>query len=56
MTKVNVYYVLHRLEEILDDTRRKEDHVLRGVEALKRELIYNLGVDQWRQFKEGEDQ
>lgn len=56
MTDVNLYYILDRLEEILDDTRRKEDHVLRGVEALKRELVYNLGADQWRKFKEGENQ
>jgi hypothetical protein len=35
---------------------KKEDHVLRSVEELRRELIYNLGVDQWRRFKEGENQ
>jgi hypothetical protein len=33
MTDVNLYYILDRLEEILDDTRRKEDHVLRGVDV-----------------------
>lgn len=56
MTEVNVYYILDRLDEMLNDTRRKEDHVLRSVEGLKRELIYNLGVEQWRKVKEGEDQ
>ena len=56
MTDENLYYILDRLEEILDDTRQKEDHVLRGVEALKRELIYNLGADQWMKFIEGENQ
>jgi len=54
MTDVNVYYILDRLDEMLDDTRRKEDHVLRSVERLKRELIYNLGVEHWRKFKEEE--
>lgn len=52
MTEVNVYYILSRLDEILDDTRRKDEHVLRSVEGLKRELIYNLGVDQWNRYKE----
>ena len=53
MTEVNVYYILSRLDEILDDTRRKDEHVLRSVDGLKRELIYNLGVDQWNRYKEG---
>lgn len=56
MTEVNVYYILSRLDEILDDTRRKDEHVLRKVEELKRELIYSLGVDQWNRYKEEDGQ
>jgi hypothetical protein len=43
--RVNMHYIVDRLENILDDTNQKEEKVIRELEELKRELIYNLGVN-----------
>jgi len=43
--RVNMHYIIDRLESILDDTNQKEEKVIREVNELKRELIYNLGVN-----------
>jgi hypothetical protein len=43
--KVNMHYIIDRLENILEDTNQKEEKVVRELEELKRELIYNLGVN-----------
>ena len=43
--RVNMDYIVDRLEDILGDTNQKEVRVVRKVEELKRELIYNLGVN-----------
>jgi hypothetical protein len=43
--RVNMHYIVDRLENILDDTNQKEEKVIRELEDLKRELIYNLGVN-----------
>jgi hypothetical protein len=43
--KVNMHYIIDRLENILEDTNQKEEKVVREVNELKRELIYNLGVN-----------
>ena len=43
--KVNMHYIIDRLESILDDTNQKEEKVVREVNELKRELIYNPGVN-----------
>ncbi len=42
---VDMDYIVDRLEDILDDTNKKEERVIRKVEELKRELIYNLGAN-----------
>ena len=43
--RVYMHYIVDRLENILDDTNQKEEKVIRELEELKRELIYNLGVN-----------
>ena len=43
--RVDIDYIIDRLDDILDDTNQKEVRVVRKVEELKRELIYNLGVN-----------
>ena len=43
--RVNMHYIIDRLENILEDTNQKEEKVIRELEELKRELIYNLGVN-----------
>ena len=43
--RVNMHYIVDRLEYILDDTNQKDGRVVRQLEELKRELIYNLGVN-----------
>ena len=43
--RVNMHYIIDRLESILDDTNQKEEKVVRELNELKRELIYNLGVN-----------
>ena len=51
--RVNMHYIIDRLESILDDTNQKEEKVIREVNELKRELIYNLGVNSRIKRKEG---
>jgi hypothetical protein len=43
--RVNMHYIVDRLEDILDDTNQKDGGVVRKLDELKRELIYNLGVN-----------
>jgi|TARA_R110002153_G_scaffold143502_2_gene294617 hypothetical protein len=43
--RVNMHYIVDRLEDILDDTNQKDGRVVRKLDELKRELIYNLGVN-----------
>ena len=43
--RVNMHYIVDRLENILDDTNQKDGRVVRKLDELKRELIYNLGVN-----------
>ena len=45
LDRVNMHYIVDRLESILDDTNQKEEKVVRELNELKRELIYNLGVN-----------
>lgn len=51
--RVDLHYVIHRLEDIVSGTNQKDETVLRQVEELKRELIYNLGVNQLRRKDRG---
>ena len=51
--RVDMVYVVHRLEDIVSGTNQKDETVLRQVEELKRELIYNLGVNQLRRKDRG---
>jgi hypothetical protein len=51
--RVDLHYVIHRLEDIVSGTHQKDETVLRQVDELKRELIYNLGVNQLRRKKRG---
>ena len=43
--RVDIDYIIDRLDDILDDTNQKEVRIVRKVEELERELIYNLGVN-----------
>ena len=43
--RVNMHYIVDRLEDILDDTNQKDGRIVRKLDELKRELIYNLGVN-----------
>ena len=44
--KVNMDYIIDLSgRSILEDTNQKEEKVVREVNELKRELIYNLGVN-----------
>ena len=45
LDRVNMHYIVDRLESILDDTNQKEEKVVRELNELKRELIYNLGFN-----------
>jgi len=54
--RVDMVYVIHRLEDIVSGTNQKDETVLRQVEELKRELIYNLGVNQLRRKDRGSDE
>ena len=45
LDRVNMHYIVDRLESILDDTNQKEEKIVRELNELKRELIYNLGVN-----------
>ena len=40
--RVNMHYIVDRLEDILDDTNQKDGRVVRKLDELRRELIYNL--------------
>ena len=51
--RVDMVYVIHRLEDIVSGTRQKDETVLRQVDEFKRELIYNLGVNQLRRNGDG---
>lgn len=51
--RVDMVYVIHRLEDIVSGTKHKDGAVLRQVEEFKRELIYNLGVNQVRRTGDG---
>ena len=53
--RVDMVYVIHRLEDIVSGTNQKDETVLRQVEEFKRELIYNLGVNQLRRKNHGQD-
>jgi len=52
LDRVNMHYIVDRLESILDDTNQKEEKVVRELNELKRELIYNLGVNSMIKRKE----
>jgi len=40
--RVNMHYIIDRLEDILNDTNQKDARVVRKLDELRRELIYNL--------------
>ena len=53
--RVDLHYVIYRLGDIVSSTKQKDMSVLRQVEEFKRELIYNLGVNQLRRKNRGQD-
>jgi len=53
--RVDLHYVIYRLGDIVSSTKQKDMSVLRQVEEFKRELIYNLGVNQLRRKNHGQD-
>ena len=40
--RVNTHYIIDRLEDILNDTNQKDGRIVRKLDELRRELIYNL--------------
>ena len=40
--RVNMHYIIDRLEDILNDTNQKDGRIVRKLDELRRELIYNL--------------
>ena len=53
--RVDLHYVIYRLGDIVSSTKQKDMSVLRQVEEFKRELIYNLGVNQLRRKNHEQD-
>tara|TARA_R110002020_G_scaffold16885_1_gene59967 strand:+ start:1365 stop:1553 length:189 start_codon:yes stop_codon:yes gene_type:complete len=53
--RVDLHYVIYRLGDIVSSTKQKDMSVLRQVEEFKRELIYNLGVNQLRRKNREQD-
>ena len=43
--RVNMHYIVDRLEDILNNTNQKNGRVVRKLDELRRELIYNLGAN-----------
>ena len=43
--RVNTHYIIDRLEDILNDTNQKDGRIVRKLDELRRELIYNLGAN-----------
>jgi len=43
--RVNMHYIVDRLEDILNDTNQKDGRIVRKLDELRRELIYNLGAN-----------
>ena len=44
--RVNMHYIIDRLEDILNDTNQKDGRIVRKLDELRRELIYNLVANQ----------
>ena len=40
--RVNMHYIVDRLEDILNNTNQKDGRIVRKLDELRRELIYNL--------------
>ena len=43
--RVNMHYIVDRLEDILNNTNQKDGRIVRKLDELRRELIYNLGAN-----------